>query len=155
MKRLFDYSGREVLEDPVLIWEAGDPQAGVAQGATAAGGPREPPLGENPLVLLLHVSSTASEAGLSVGRSETNDLVIDDQSVSRVHAFIHCDARTARWKISDAGSRNGTWVEAVRVGKEETWPLNDGCQVKLGDMRLRFMLAESFPAYFKRRVASR
>ncbi len=45
-------------------------------------------------------------AVLLVGRTEANDLTIDHQSISRVHAFFHCDGRTARWKISDAGSRS-------------------------------------------------
>jgi|GEM_PF-4621793 hypothetical protein len=44
--------------------------------------------------------------GLAIGRAETNDLPLPDESVSEEHAFIDWDGRQVT--ITDLGSKNGT-----------------------------------------------
>ena len=50
---------------------------------------------------------------LTVGSATDNDVVIDDSSVSRVHALLH--QLNGRWFIEDCGSRNGTAVNGHQL----------------------------------------
>lgn len=50
---------------------------------------------------------------VSIGRADSNQLVLTDPSLSRAHAeMFHEDGR---WMIQDAGSRNGTYVSGRRI----------------------------------------
>jgi DNA-binding CsgD family transcriptional regulator len=48
-----------------------------------------------------------------LGRAAGCDLQVDDDSVSRRHAFLRVE-RDAVW-VDDQASRNGTWVNGVRI----------------------------------------
>ncbi len=52
-----------------------------------------------------------------VGRSSSNDVCIEDSTISKLHARIRLD--TDGFWLEDAGSRNGTFVEGERVRTEE------------------------------------
>ncbi|WP_225653845.1 protein kinase domain-containing protein [Streptomyces pseudogriseolus] len=56
----------------------------------------------------------------------------DDRRVSRRHCVFHLDPPTAR--VSDLGSRNGTYVNGVRLPSHDPRPyeLADGDEVRLG-----------------------
>lgn len=54
---------------------------------------------------------------LLIGRSSSNDVKIDDTTVSKLHARARLDA-DGFW-LEDAGSRNGTFVEGERLGPSE------------------------------------
>src|SRR5207244_13653359 len=49
----------------------------------------------------------------TAGRAETNDVVLTDERVSRVHAAFERVA--GEWLVRDLGSRNGTFVDGDRV----------------------------------------
>jgi hypothetical protein len=144
------------LDCPMLLWEVGErsPEAVAeslvtANDGTSQAGPRP----DNPLVLPLRSEGTPTSAGgISIGRSESNDVVIENPSVSRFHALIHRDLRTQTWTLTDASSRNGTWVEGKRVGQDQAVPLPDGAALRLGDAVLRFYLPQSFYEYVKRKL---
>lgn len=70
---------------------------------------------------------------VSVGALEDNDLVLDDDRVSRHHARIF--AQGDDFLIEDLRSATGTWVDRVRV--REAW-LRSGCTLRLGGTTLRF-----------------
>jgi putative peptide zinc metalloprotease protein len=67
---------------------------------------------------------------MTIGRAPGATLVLNDPSVSRVHARISADA-----VLEDAGSRHGTWLNGVRVTGPS--PLRDGAKIRLGDAELR------------------
>ena len=71
----------------------------------------------------------------SIGSHESNDLVLEDSTVSRFHCEVHVDARGA-W-VRDLESRNGTLVDGMRV--MEAW-LRPGSVLRLGRTVLRFQL---------------
>lgn len=50
-----------------------------------------------------------------LGRAQGCDLQVDDDSVSRRHAFIRVE-RDAVW-VEDQSSRNGTWVNGARIAE--------------------------------------
>lgn len=143
------------VDCPVLLWEVGERTMDTESESVVTASAAEPmsPRPGNPLVLLLKPETTQSRVGgVSVGRSESNDVVIENPSVSRFHALIHRDSRTSEWKITDAGSRNGTMVDGARLAREQTVTLNDGCVVKLGDAQLRFLLPSSFHGYIDKKL---
>src|SRR5262245_19521066 len=77
------------------------------------------------------------EEPVSLGRSRDCDLVLHDEHASRHHAQVRC--QDGRWLLRDLVTRNGTWVDGVRVAGEVELP--DGCEIAIADMRLRFVLA--------------
>jgi len=70
---------------------------------------------------------------IQVGRQAGNDLVLDDQVVSRRHAVIVNES--GQWWIRDVGSRY-----QLRVGSErcEAVALKHGSRVRIGPFELRF-----------------
>ena len=50
---------------------------------------------------------------LTVGSAADNDVVVQDVSVSRIHAMLHQLNR--QWFIEDCGSRNGTAVNGRQI----------------------------------------
>lgn len=82
-----------------------------------------------------HTSVTLETGGFTVGRADDNNLVLSDPEVSRYHARF--DLGETRWKVSDLGSTNGTWVNDEAV---ERATVNAGDVVAFG--RIRFRLTE-------------
>jgi DNA-binding NtrC family response regulator len=76
---------------------------------------------------------TLEGSPLWIGRRGHAGLALDDEEVSRRHAEVAHDAAADRWTIRDAGSRNGTWVDGVRV---ERAALGHGTVVRIGQTLL-------------------
>jgi DNA-binding CsgD family transcriptional regulator len=71
---------------------------------------------------------------LTVGTLETNDVVVDADGVSRVHAVF--EQFGATWCVRYLGSRNGTFVNGGRIIGERS--LHSGDEILLGKLRLLF-----------------
>ena len=69
----------------------------------------------------------------TVGVHERNDLVLADPTVSRFHAELQIRAEGPY--LRDVGSRNGTFVDGVRV--DGAW-LRDGSTLRIGKTKLTF-----------------
>ena len=74
---------------------------------------------------------------VTIGRSRSNDISLEDSRVSRHHARIVRDARG--FLIEDLNSRNGTRVDDRAVRDSAT--LTDGAIVRIGDSVFRFTVA--------------
>ncbi len=70
---------------------------------------------------------------ITVGRSEKNDLVLNDANASRFHAIV--ERTPGGYSITDQNSRNGIVLDGQRC-REAT--LENGTTVLLGDTQLRF-----------------
>ena len=73
---------------------------------------------------------------VTVGRQRTNNIVIDDPTVSRQHATIKLEGE--QFVLYDLGSANGTFVDGERV--REPVPLHDGSIVKFGELEFSLKL---------------
>ena len=71
---------------------------------------------------------------LTLGSASDNDIVVDDPSVSRIHALLH--HINGRWFVEDCGSRNGTTLNGHVV--TSTHPLRPTDELRLGRARLTF-----------------
>lgn len=71
---------------------------------------------------------------ISVGRGNMNDIVLDDVTVSREHALI--SREELGFKIADAESLNGTYVNRVRV---DSVYLRNGDEIQIGKYRFKFV----------------
>lgn len=76
--------------------------------------------------------------GLAIGRDQGNDVVIDDNRVSRKHArILHHDESVF---IRDRDSANGVYVNEVRIVADTA--LCDGDRIRLGSTTLRFSMRD-------------
>ncbi|HHH31247.1 MAG TPA: FHA domain-containing protein [Polyangiaceae bacterium] len=75
----------------------------------------------------------STKATCSIGAHARNDYVLGDPTVSRFHAEVEVNMRGAR--IRDLESRNGTFVDGVRV--DSAW-LGQGSTIRIGKTLLRF-----------------
>lgn len=71
-----------------------------------------------------------------IGRHATNDLSVDDPSVSRQHAEIH-RRRDGSFTITDLNSMNGVFVNNKQLKQSE---LSEGDSVDLGDVSFKFVI---------------
>ena len=71
---------------------------------------------------------------IAVGRAKSSGLMLDDPSVSRLHAVLRSNP-DGSWQIVDRESANGVKVNGVRV-KEVVLRSDD--EIVLGNFRLRF-----------------
>ena len=81
-----------------------------------------------------------SDGMIIIGRSALSDIVVDEQGISRQHAGVRGD-REGFW-ISDLGSRNGTFVNGVRIGQDPQ-RLRNFDRIELGGMAVHWVFMES------------
>ena len=74
-----------------------------------------------------------------IGRGKDNELILDDNSVSRRHAEIHRDKGDI-FTLIDLDSLNGIFVNSKKVRK---YRLHEGDMVEIGDIYMRFTLLSS------------
>lgn len=70
---------------------------------------------------------------LVVGRASSNEIPVGDERSSRRHAEIFFEDG---WKVRDLGSRNGTFVDGVRLTQPVL--LTPGCQIVVASCRMTF-----------------
>jgi hypothetical protein len=89
--------------------------------------------------------------GITVGRTGNNDVVLDDGTVSRFHAWFQRET-DGRYIVTDAGSKNGSFVAGVRLTPRRPAPVSDGMRLRFGHVELTFYLASGFTKVLARRT---
>ena len=138
------------------MWEAppgsNDSGSPEAWAPTDAGLALTRPRSGEPVILLIEKvpgSKNPFAMGVTIGRVETNDIAIDDASVSRFHAWLQHDERANAWFLTDAESKNGTWLDEVKLAPSARTKLKDGSVIRVGDVQTTFMMPERVLAYVK------
>ncbi|WP_448640668.1 FHA domain-containing protein [Geodermatophilus sp. URMC 63] len=75
---------------------------------------------------------------VTLGRGDTNDVVLASRFASRVHAEVRREG--AGFVLEDRDSDNGTWVNGVQVTVQ---PLEPGDEIRIGDEVFRFETRET------------
>jgi len=73
------------------------------------------------------------QANIAIGAMEDNDLIIEDDTVSRYHCRIYQDENS--YLLQDLDSTNGTSINRVRI--KEAF-LKPGCTVTIGKTDIKF-----------------
>ena len=76
------------------------------------------------------------EGGVGLGRSPENLVVIEDDGVSRYHARLLFD-NGSLW-LQDAGSRNGVFVNGVRLTGHKALKVGDAITIAKHTFELRW-----------------
>lgn len=75
---------------------------------------------------------------LTVGRRSASDIALTwDRKVSKDHALLECVG--GQWLIQDLASKNGTWINGERLGRERR-ALGGGDLVRVGGTQIVFTL---------------
>lgn len=74
---------------------------------------------------------------MGVGRVADNDLQLEHQSVSKIHASLVMN-REGTLLVADTGSTNGTFINGRRITYGEARHIEDGDVVSFGDVEVRF-----------------
>ncbi|MGA2499724.1 MAG: FHA domain-containing protein [Tepidisphaeraceae bacterium] len=102
--------------DAVLVQQAGPAAAGQSGGCIALGGCAE----------------------ISIGRLPGSTIELPGQKVSRQHAkLIRVDFGPSRWKIADAGSSAGLFVNGQRIEEHDLEP---GDTIVIGEYKFKYTL---------------
>lgn len=70
---------------------------------------------------------------ISIGRALNKDIVLRHASISKFHAYFQAGA-SDRCTLADAGSKNGTLVNGVRLKPKESVEVVSGDQVVFGSI---------------------
>ena len=73
--------------------------------------------------------------GVTIGRDTSNDICLSDLALSRAHCTI--DAADGTWRIRDAQSSNGTFVNGAQVSDHQ---LRNSDRIELGESVFLFLL---------------
>jgi hypothetical protein len=90
---------------------------------------------------------------ISVGRARNNDIVLLDNSVSKLHGHFNFEART--WTVADAGSRNGTRLNQAPLGNGEVLVIKNGDTVTFGRVDTLFVDAEGLYDFLSKHMTRR
>jgi pSer/pThr/pTyr-binding forkhead associated (FHA) protein len=71
----------------------------------------------------------------AVGRTKENDLVIEDISISKIHAALVLNPEKLLL-VADTGSTNGTFINNQRITYGRAFPLNEGDKLKFGTVEV-------------------
>ncbi len=149
------------LREPVLVWSVSRSATNEGEGNAPFFGTmtsnmttRRPRAGE---AIFFHLRKEPGSAnpfamGITLGRTDTNDIPVVDGSVSRFHAYFQQDPRTAAWRVVDADSKNGTWLGPLKLTPSTPYPLTDGARLRFGDIEMTFWQPASFIAHVKERL---
>ena len=124
-----------VSEENVMNGPMEDPQA--EQGKQAGNQPTVSPDHVFGLKFILSPDEAKIFTSLpvTIGRSEQNDIVINDKTVSAVHARVYYDDRVKDVCIVDNDSLNGILIDGYPTYRNL---LQDGVRIGLGKVTITF-----------------
>lgn len=102
---------------------------------------------DSPLAALVHAGGMRAGEEIPIhspvvriGQGAQNDVTIDDDTVSTQHARLEYEA--GEWRLTDLDSRNGTYIDGVRLAPNSPTPVPDGALIGFGLVKLNFRPAE-------------
>ena len=82
----------------------------------------------------------------SIGRNDTNEIVVPDMTMSAIHAFL-MRREDGEFYLQDMNSTNGTSVNGVPVpaqGEGDPMRLKSGDRIRFGGVKFTFLRLEEF-----------
>ncbi|REJ78311.1 MAG: FHA domain-containing protein [Acidobacteria bacterium] len=78
----------------------------------------------------------------SIGRTGSNDIVIDDISISKTHAAVAMN-RSGEIVVADTGSTNGTFIGSDRMAYGKAASITNGSRLRFGDVEVIVSVEET------------
>jgi len=91
------------------------------------------------LVVAPQTQLSGSEVEVSIGRSRSCDVRIDNDSVSKVHAKMIFDRHSGDYFLVDENSRNGSCINGEPLEPSLRTPIWSGAYVSFGDALFVFI----------------
>lgn len=139
---------------PVMVWESPplrqDPHASLAR-YTLSNVRFQRPSPTDPLVLEFR-KRTPESMEITLGRAPDCDIVIEDPTVSRLHAVFRKEPHTGMWQVVDAESHNGTFLAGVLIVPGRPTPLFERAALRFGAVEMSFLRASAFAQYVQARM---
>ena len=91
--------------------------------------------------LALALEGHAGSPGrVRLGRAPECEIVINDGTLSGVHLLFLRDGAPPEpvWTVRDGGSRNGSWLDGVRLAAGQPHLLGSGARLQAAQVRLTF-----------------
>jgi hypothetical protein len=155
----FRYDREAVLRSvswPVLVWESPPPRPdhNVRLARSTMSNLRfQRPGPADPLVFELR-NGTPGAAEITLGRTPECDIVLEDATVSRLHASFRREPHTGMWHVVDAESHNGTYQAGVLILPGRPMPLFERASLRFGGVEMTFLQASAFEQYVQARAAA-
>jgi len=118
----------------------------------SSGGPRGPVDLHSHEVYVLKKRVTMFPATIMIGRALSNDVTIDDVSISKLHARAR-RMEDGTYALADADSRNGTVVNGRRLGAGEDVVIDQGDTITFGNRVFRLYRAKRIYSLLRMMVA--
>ncbi|MBS2030306.1 MAG: FHA domain-containing protein [Deltaproteobacteria bacterium] len=127
-----------------FVWKEGRPsEAPIVQPTLTIGGNDSKPRSGDPLAIpILKGKASVFAMGITIGRTENNDVVLRHEEVSRFHAYVQDTAGAL--SLVDADSKNGTWVNGLKLLPSKPQPLPAIAVIKFGQLQITYYGAEAF-----------
>lgn len=98
-------------------------------------------------VPLIKGPSTPRDLPIKIGRFADCDVVLNDYTISKNHAYFAIDPLLKHYRVVDSGSTNGTSVGDVELDRGQQATLECGGEVTFGRLIFRFFTAQGFWRY--------
>lgn len=79
---------------------------------------------------------------VTVGRSESNDIVLPETSITRLHAQL--ERTQTGWQVRDLGSQNGTYLDGKELLPDIPEPWNSHQTLRIGPYFLHLQLGKGY-----------
>ena len=89
------------------------------------------------------LSLSLSKESITIGRDSSNDIVIDKESVSSLHATI--EYKHGHFYLEDHRSTNGTTLNGKEIKENEPVRLKSGDKIHFAVYEFRFLLHDKAP----------
>jgi FHA domain-containing protein len=123
-------------EDVPTMMMPADPMSPLLSGASL-----------DALCLEVRPKKGGSTESITLGRSPDVDVVLIDETISRVHASIAWDKVKERAILTDLGGKNGTHVDDIRLSANGRISLMPGSVITFGALVTRYHSPRSFYAW--------
>jgi len=102
---------------------------------------------DDPVFLLRRAEERDSRPGITIGRGKRNDVAIGHPTLSTLHARVDIDGEAC--SMTDLSSRNGTWINDVKLEPNIATPVRTADAVRFGNASFLFLLPDSLRMFLK------
>jgi hypothetical protein len=121
-----------------IVWEPGVWRPPRVDGTTMSAARLATPAPSDGEALSMALVPRKNTPGqLTLGRAPTNDLEINDATLSQLH-LLFMEGERGHWTVRDAGSKNGSWLEGVQLRAGQPATLEDGARVQAAQVCLTY-----------------